>query len=83
MGPVMSARNIALLRSHWISTILADKCEPNAAICGFAVWSRSWRIWIMSRASASDRQFPELPFESNPCEGGLRLRCAFCPPSRT
>ncbi len=83
MGPLMSARNIALLRSHWISTILADKCEPNAAICGFAVWSRSWRIWIMSRASASDRQFPELPFESNPCEGGLRLRCAFWPPSRT
>ena len=44
MGPVMRARNIALLRSYWTSTILPYKCESNAAIRGFAVWSRSWRI---------------------------------------
>ena len=61
MGPGMSARNIALLRSHWTSTILPDKCEPNAAIRGFAAWSRSRRIWIMPRVRFQTDNFQNSP----------------------
>jgi hypothetical protein len=35
MGPLMSTRNIVLLRRRWTNTILADKCEPDAVIRAF------------------------------------------------
>ncbi len=83
MGPVMSARNIALLRSHWTSTILPISVSQTQRSAGLLFGAAHGVFGSCHVRPLSDRQFPELPFESNPCEGGVRLRCAFWPPSRT
>src|SRR6266568_9365469 len=80
MGPVMSARNIALLRSHWTSTILPISVSQTQRSAGLLFGAAHGVFGSCHVRPLSDRQFPELPFESNPCEGGLRLRCAFWPP---
>src|SRR6266568_1717042 len=83
MGPVMSARNIALLRSHWTSTILPISVSQTQRSAGLLFGAAHGVFGSCHLRPLSDRQFPELPFESNPGEGGLSLRCAFRLPGGT
>lgn len=57
--------------------------SPTQRSTGLLFGAADGVFWIMSLASASDRHFPELPFESNSSEGGLRLRGAFRLPGGT
>src|SRR5205823_13178697 len=69
--------------SHWTSTILPISVSQTQRSAGLLFGAAHGVFGSCHVRPLSDRQFPELPFESNPCEGGLRLRCAFWPPSRT
>ena len=52
MGPGMSARNIALLRSHWTSTILPISVSQTQRSAGLLLGAAHGVFWIMSLASA-------------------------------
>ncbi len=62
MGPVMSARNIALLRSHWTSTILPISVSQTQRSAGLLFGAAHGVFGSCHVRPLSDRQFPELPF---------------------